>query len=112
MILVRQERKGEMVTKEEIISEIEKVPAERLEELYRVVKDFAEVAPSDAKHNALSKPEGVAADDPILQLGTEPVEDDGWFHLSRSGLAEAYGETEVEYSLDLIKEPNPDYEGR
>ncbi len=101
-----------MVTKEEIISEIEKVPDERLEELYRVVKDFAEVAPADGEPSPLPKSEGAAANDPILQLGTDPVEDTEWFRLSEASLARAYGEDEVEYSLDLIKEPNPDYEGR
>lgn len=34
-----------------------------------------------------------------------------WHLLSGRGLATAYGEDEPEYSLDLIKEPNPDYEG-
>lgn len=65
-----------MVTKEEIISEIEKVPAERLEELYRVVKDFAEVALADGERSPLSKTEDAAGNDPIFQLGSNPVEDE------------------------------------
>jgi hypothetical protein len=32
--------------------------------------------------------------------------------LSEQALAEAYGPDEPEYSLDLIKEPNPEYERR
>ena len=34
-----------------------------------------------------------------------------WMRLAEEGLAAAYGENETEYSLDLIKESNPDYEG-
>ncbi|MBC8044738.1 MAG: hypothetical protein IAF08_14975 [Rhizobacter sp.] len=32
-----------------------------------------------------------------------------WHALSGQGLANAYGEDEPEYSLGLIKSPNPDY---
>lgn len=35
-----------------------------------------------------------------------------WARLSLESLAGAYGDDEPEYSLDLIKEANPDYEGR
>lgn len=49
---------------------------------------------------------------------TEPKNDkvqeerEAWLQISMQGLENAYSEDEVEYSLDLIKEPNPDYEGR
>jgi hypothetical protein len=33
-----------------------------------------------------------------------------WLLLSSRDLEAAYGENEPEYSLDLIKEPNPDYD--
>jgi hypothetical protein len=33
-----------------------------------------------------------------------------WLHVSMKGLEDAYGEDETEYSLDLIKEPNSEYE--
>lgn len=36
-------------------------------------------------------------------------EHEAWLYLSKSGLAKAYAENEPEYSLDLIKEPNPEY---
>ena len=39
-------------------------------------------------------------------------EQDEWLHLSQQTLENAYGEKESEYSLDAIKEPNPDYERR
>ena len=34
-----------------------------------------------------------------------------WLSLSQSGLAKAYGENEPEYSMNMIKEKNPEYEG-
>ncbi len=39
-------------------------------------------------------------------------ERDNWAALSLEHLAQAYGDDEPEYSLDLIKEANPEYEGR
>ena len=35
-----------------------------------------------------------------------------WVQISKSGLAGAYGNNEPEYTPDLIKEPNPEHEGR
>ena len=37
-------------------------------------------------------------------------EREDWWLLSSQRLAEAYGEDEPEYSLEMIKEPNPDYD--
>ena len=37
--------------------------------------------------------------------------DPEWSLLSTQGLAAAYGDAEPDYPLDLIREPNPDYEG-
>jgi hypothetical protein len=39
-------------------------------------------------------------------------ERDDWTRLSLESLARAYSDDEPEYSLDLIKEANPEYEGR
>jgi hypothetical protein len=39
-------------------------------------------------------------------------EREDWALFSSLGLEGAFGSDEPEYSLDLIKEPNPDYEGR
>ena len=44
-----------MVTKEEIKSEIEKVPDERLPELYQIVKRFAQPGPDSSKPTLMSK---------------------------------------------------------
>lgn len=39
-------------------------------------------------------------------------EREDWHILSKMGLEGAFGDDEPEYSLDLIKDPNPGYEGR
>lgn len=39
-------------------------------------------------------------------------EREDWAQLSLETLSQAYGDDEPEYSLDLIKEANPEYEGR
>lgn len=44
-----------MATKEEIKSEIEKVPEERLAELYQIVRRFTQSRPSSSKPTLMSK---------------------------------------------------------
>jgi hypothetical protein len=44
-----------MATKEEIKSEIEKVPEERLAELYQIVRRFTQSRPSSSKSTLMSK---------------------------------------------------------
>ncbi len=46
----------------------------------------------------------------VIQMPDTERED--WIRLSLANLERAYGEDEPEYSLDLIKEANPKYEGR
>ncbi len=48
----------------------------------------------------------------VLQEQKPDEEQKAWLLLSGEGLGRAYGEDETEYSLDLIKEPNPEYERR
>lgn len=48
----------------------------------------------------------------VLPTQLQNDEREEWLRLSQQALGSAYGETEPEYSLDAIKEPNPDYEGR
>lgn len=43
---------------------------------------------------------------------TSNGEHEDWARLSLESLARAYSDDEPEYSLDLIKEANPEYEGR
>ena len=44
-----------MVTKEEIKSEIEKVPEERLAELYQIVRRFTQSKPQSSKPTLMSR---------------------------------------------------------
>ena len=44
-----------MITKETIKSEVERVPEDRLAELYQVVKTFTESQPSSSKPSLMSK---------------------------------------------------------
>lgn len=46
----------------------------------------------------------------VIQMQSEERED--WMRFSLANLERAYGDDEPEYSLDLIKEANPKYEGR
>jgi hypothetical protein len=48
----------------------------------------------------------------VTVLPNHDSEYSSWSLLSAEGLSRAYGACEEEYSLDLIKELNPDYEGR
>lgn len=46
----------------------------------------------------------------VIQMQNGERED--WTRLSLANMERAYGNDEPEYSLDLIKEANPKYEGR
>jgi hypothetical protein len=65
----------------------------------------------------------ILLDDPVelephtqLMVTVLPKSENGersdWTRLSMESLARAYEDEEPEYSLDLIKEPNPEYEGK
>lgn len=48
----------------------------------------------------------------VTVLPKHDAERESWLRLSKKRLEDAYGEDEEEYSLDIIKEANPEYEGR
>ena len=48
----------------------------------------------------------------VLPKNGDDVDREFWTQVSRHSLARAYGEDEPEYSFSLIREPNPDYDGR
>ncbi|HEX8845576.1 MAG TPA: hypothetical protein VF791_13070 [Pyrinomonadaceae bacterium] len=48
----------------------------------------------------------------VTVLPNQDAEHESWLRLSGKRLEDAYGENEDDYSLDLIKEANPEYEGR
>jgi len=53
-----------MATREEIKSEVEKVPEERLEELYRVVRTFSEEKSTDGKQSLMAKLRSIQIEGP------------------------------------------------
>lgn len=48
----------------------------------------------------------------ILPEQQSSGEHEEWLMLSKKGLSNAYGKDEVEYSVKMVKEVNPEYEGR
>lgn len=48
----------------------------------------------------------------VLPEVRERGDDDSLIQISTLGLAQAYSDDEPEYSLDLLRERNPTYEGR
>ena len=67
----------------------------------------------DGEQIRLDEPFRLEPDTPltVTVLSRNQVEDAEWTLLSAKGLAAAYGDSEPEYSLNLIRDPNPDYEG-
>ena len=70
----------------------------------------------DGKQVRLDEPCQLAPDTKLLVVIVPSQPSDGesedWMLLSQQALENAYGEQEPEYSLDAIKESNPDYAGR
>ena len=48
----------------------------------------------------------------VLPKRQSSGEREEWLYVSMTGLAQAYGDNEPEYSLEMIKEANPEYERR
>lgn len=46
----------------------------------------------------------------IVPIEQGDAEREAWMNMALSRLAEAYGEDEPEYTLDMIKEFNPEYD--
>ncbi len=67
----------------------------------------------DATHIELSKPIGLARGASVCVLVTEPIDTDperqAWLGVSMASLEAAYGESEPDYSLSMVREPNPSY---
>ncbi|MCJ7724128.1 MAG: hypothetical protein MUP03_08345 [Anaerolineales bacterium] len=67
----------------------------------------------DSRHLMLKEPIQIPPGSQVI-VTIEPVEaiaeDQASYTLSMQGLQAAYGENEPEYSLDMIKTPNPEYQ--
>ena len=68
----------------------------------------------DGEHNLLDEPVELEPNTKLLVtiLPKHGEDHEAWLRLSRQRLEDAYGEDEEEYTLDSLKEANPDYEGR
>ena len=70
----------------------------------------------DGQHVRLDEPCHLEPDAQLLVVVLPKQPHDGehedWARLSRQALENAYVEDEPDYSLDAIKEPNPEYERR
>jgi hypothetical protein len=67
----------------------------------------------DSRHLKLKRPIEIAPGSTVMitiEHAESVSEAQQWYMLSSQGLEEAYGEDEPEYSLDMIKAPNPDYQ--
>ena len=67
----------------------------------------------DANHLKLMQPIQISpgSNVVIMIVPLEHIrESQTWYQFSAQGLATAYGEGEPEYSVDLIKTPNPDFQ--
>lgn len=69
----------------------------------------------DGERIRLDEPFNLEPDTPLTitvwPKDGEAEEERDWQLLSASAFEARYGNQEPEYSLDLIREPNPDYEG-
>ncbi|NJL59232.1 MAG: hypothetical protein HC887_05875 [Desulfobacteraceae bacterium] len=65
----------------------------------------------DSNHLKLSNPIPMQPGSKIriMFIAPENTERESWAALSLKGLESAYGEDEPEYSIDLIKESNPEF---
>lgn len=82
---------------------------------FLTMKAIALRAHFDGERVLLDEPCDLAPETPVVVIVPPEElsdEDEEWRIAAGLLLERAYGDDEPEYSLDLIKEPNPDYEGR
>jgi hypothetical protein len=67
----------------------------------------------DGEHILLDEPVELEPHTKLLiTVLSKDIERDEWVELAIKGLQAAYDKGEEDYSLDLIREPNPEYESR
>ncbi len=62
----------------------------------------------DGERIRLDEPFRLEPDTPLEVTVLSKAEDPEWTLLSAQGLAAAYGDSEPDYPLNLIRDPNPD----
>jgi len=67
----------------------------------------------DSKHLELAQPIDTTPGRKVVVTVIDPFQGDSerheWLSLSSGTMATAYGDSEPEYSIGMIKEPNPEY---
>jgi hypothetical protein len=90
---------------------MEKIP--RLERIAMTITQIIESQVMDPYHLQLSRPIQATPHSKVVVVVMTPDElaDERafWYRLAAQGLAMAYGDNEPDYSLAMIKEPNPEY---
>lgn len=73
---------------------------------------FIEAKVIDAQHLQLNQPISIPVGSTVVVTiaSREESEMQAWSALSAQGLTAAYGDDEPDYSVRLIREPNPDYQ--
>ena len=74
--------------------------------------DLIDLIGENEKHPLASLMEVVEALIEKYESDQESTEREAWYRLSMPTLARAHGEDEPEYTADMLKWMNPDYEGK
>ena len=67
----------------------------------------------DSRHLKLKRPIKIAPGSTVIitiEAAEGVAEEQEWYLVSSQGLAEAYDENEPDYSLEMVKIPNPEYQ--
>ena len=65
----------------------------------------------DGEHVLLDEPCELKPNTKVIVSVLQDDDDADWYLLGKKSLARAYADDEPEYSLDSLKELNPEYEG-
>ena len=82
------------------------------QQLSAVRDDLIELIGENENHPLASLMEVVEALIEKYESEQESLEREGWYRLSMQTLARGYGDDEPEYTTDMLKWVNPDYEGK
>jgi hypothetical protein len=66
----------------------------------------------DGQQILLNEPFDLQPGTQLIVTVVQPAETEAWYALSAQSLSAAYSDDEPDYDSTLVKEQNPDYEGR
>ena len=82
------------------------------ERLSALLDDLRTSVGKNENHPLVSLVEVIEALIEKYELDQESAEREAWYRLSMQMLAQTYGEDEPEYTTDMLKWVNPNYEGK